>query len=290
MIPETSPEQVWDCGSVRFFPVRRPVVMGILNVTPDSFSDAGSHLEPAVAEARALEMVAHGADIIDIGGESTRPDSDPVPEEEELRRVLPVLHRLATSCRVPLSIDTVKPSVARAALNEGATIINDVGGCTDPAMLSLLVSHRCGYVLMHSQGSPKTMQLNPRYHDVVAEVSSLLDHGLHRLAEAGVAQERVVLDPGFGFGKTWRHNRDLLLGLPTLTRLGRPVLAGISRKSFIGKVTATPEHERDGGSVAAETLALWHGATILRTHRPDLARQAAALATAVARGSEESSC
>lgn len=259
--------------------------MGVMNVTPDSFSDGGLFDSPDRAIGAAATMVDAGADIIDVGGESSRPGSHPVSEAEELSRVIPVLERLVPSCPIPVSIDTCKPAVARRALRLGARIINDVGAAEDPAMIALLAESDCGYVLMHRKGTPYHMQANPSYADVALEVHDFLARRLDGLARAGVDPERVALDPGFGFGKTWEHNRQLLLHLPDLGRIGRPLLIGVSRKSFVGHMTGDPAPLRSAGSLATETIALWLGAQILRTHDVPAARRAAATVTALRSGS-----
>ena len=249
----------------------QPVVMGILNVTPDSFSDGGlaylpgSHPAPALATAAAL--LEAGAQVIDVGGESTRPGAAPVPEEEELARVVPVVRELAAA-GVIVSIDTTKAAVARAALDAGAAIVNDVSaGRLDPRLLDTVAAAEVPYVLMHMQGTPRTMQRDPSYLDVVAEVHHALDRGLETLVERGIALQRVVLDPGIGFGKRLEHNLALLRELATFTAFGRPVLIGASRKSFIGQLTGDRgADQRLEGSLAVAALAVAEGARILRVH------------------------
>lgn len=246
---------------------RPALVMGILNVTPDSFSDGGQFLDPAAAVSRGEELAREGADIIDIGGESTRPGAKPVPEAEELRRVLPVVESLAKRLAVPLSIDTMKPAVARAALAAGASIVNDVGaGRHEDSMRRLVAETGAGYVAVHVQGTPETMQKNPVYEDVTREVGEFFRERLGQLREAGVAAEQVVLDPGIGFGKTAEHNLELLGRLAGFTSLGRPLLLGVSRKSFIGKLAGQPDAERLSGALACTVLAAKAGAHIFRTH------------------------
>lgn len=262
--------------------------MGVLNVTPDSFSDGGRHTSPESAIEAARQILADGADIIDIGGESSRPGASPVPEEEELRRIVPVLERLAPECPIPISIDTCKPGVARRALALGAKIINDVGAASDPEMIRVLSESDCGYVLMHRKGTPANMQASPSYVDVVTEVCDFLARHLGSLERAGVGQNRVVIDPGFGFGKYWKHNRALLLDLECLKRLGRPLLVGLSRKSFIGQITGDPPYQRGAGSLAVETLAMWFGAGIVRSHDVASARRAAATVAALRTGNMSS--
>jgi dihydropteroate synthase len=273
----------WNCAHWEWTDSAGPLVMGILNLTPDSFSDGGAYADVAAALRAAEKMKEDGADIVDVGGESTRPGATVVSEEEERRRVIPVIEQLQRLGLGPISVDTRKASVARAALEAGACIINDVSGCDDPQMPALLAAARCGYVLMHTQGTPQTMQNNPVYGDVVGDVFLFLQRRMEALREAGVAPERLAVDPGFGFGKTWQHNRSLLLGLKRFTELGRPVLVGLSRKSFVGTVTGTPQMDRLGGSLAVETLALWNGATLVRTHAVHETKQAAQMVAQLTR-------
>lgn len=256
---------------------RPALVMGVVNVTPDSFSDGGRFLDPETAVAHALELVAQGAEILDIGGESTRPGATPVSESEELRRVLPVIEQLAAQVKVPLSIDTMKPAVARAALAAGASLVNDVAANrADETMWRLVAEMEAGYVAMHMQGTPRTMQVNPTYTDVVQEVAAFFRERLERLAQAGVAREQVILDVGLGFGKTLEHNLQLLGDLGSFTKLGRPVLLGASRKSFIGRLDpAATTASRLPGSLACASLAIAAGVQIIRTH--DVAETAQAI-------------
>ena len=252
----------------------RGLVMGIVNVTPDSFSDGGRYLDTGRAVEHALTLVSEGADILDIGGESTRPGADPVEEAEELKRVLPVIRAVRSQTRTLISIDTMKASVARAALEAGADIINDVTGLRgDPLMLRVAADTEAGLVVMHMIGTPRTMQKQPEYSDVVAEVQDYFTQRLHILAELGIAQERVVLDPGFGFGKTLEHNISLMQSLPRLTIQGRPVLVGVSRKSMISKLLETEDVEdRDWPTVALTSHSRELGARIVRVHdvRPNV--------------------
>lgn len=244
---------------------RPRLVMGIVNVTPDSFSDGGQFFDHAAAIAHAEELVRQGADLIDIGGESTRPHAEPVSEAEELRRVIPVVEALVAKLKVPISIDTMKPSVARAALKAGASIVNDVGANrADDAMWKLVVETGAGYVLMHMRGTPQTMQENPAYGDVVQDVKNFFIERLARLRAAGVALEQVVLDVGIGFGKTVEHNLQLLAGLGSFTSLERPLLLGVSRKSFLEKVSGGSD--RLPGALACTALAAAAGVEIFRTH------------------------
>jgi dihydropteroate synthase len=242
---------------------RRPSVMGVVNVTPDSFSDGGVHLDPDVAAAAARGMIEEGAAIVDVGGESTRPGSDGVPAEEELRRVLPVLDRLGGG--LPLSIDTSKAEVARAALERGAIFVNDITALRDDPELAGVVAGAGAYLcLMHMQGEPRTMQEAPRYEDVAAEVAAFLEERLAFAVAEGIPEERICLDPGIGFGKTVAQNFELVRRLDVLLALGRPVLVGFSRKSSLRKLTGSDDLL--GASVAAAVAAFERGATILRVH------------------------
>jgi dihydropteroate synthase len=242
-------------------------VMGIVNVTPDSFSDGGVTLDPTAAVAAALAQHAAGAAIVDVGGESTRPGADPVPLDEELRRVAPVLEQLAGE--VPLSIDTAKAEVARRALGLGAELVNDVTALRgDPAMAETVASAGAAVCLMHMQGEPRTMQHNPRYGDVASDVAAFLEERLAAAVDAGIDEERVLLDPGIGFGKTVEQNFELVRRLDVLLALGRPVVVGFSRKSSLGRILGDPE-ARTGSvsaSVAAAVAAYERGATVLRVH------------------------
>ncbi len=241
----------------------RPSVMGVVNVTPDSFSDGGVHLDPAVAIEAAKRMTAEGAAIVDIGGESTRPGSDGVSAEEELRRVVPVLEPLGGE--LPVSIDTSKAAVARAALERGAILVNDVTALRgDPELAGVVADAGAYLCLMHMQGEPRTMQAEPRYHDVAAEVAAFLEERLAFAVAQGIPEERICLDPGIGFGKTVAHNLELVRRLGVLLALGRPVLVGFSRKSSLR--TLTGSDDLLGASVAAAVVAFERGATILRVH------------------------
>ena len=244
----------------------RTRVMGILNVTPDSFSDGGLFYEPGAAIRRGLELVEQGADLLDIGGESTRPRSNPVPQEEEWRRVGGVIETLGRQVDVPLSIDTMKPEVARKALEAGASIVNDVSGMRDPAMVRVVSAAQAGAVVMHMLGNPKTMQEHPQYADVVGEVRAFLADRIAVLRAAGVPREAIAIDPGIGFGKSIEHNLALLRGLDELAALGQPVVVGLSRKSFIGSLGAGEKGERLPGSLAAAALAVSRGAAVVRAH------------------------
>ena len=243
------------------------MVMGILNVTPDSFSDGGCFYEAEQAIARGEQLVAEGAEFIDIGGESTRPGAVPVGEAEELRRVIPVVRALAAKTRAVISVDTRKAGVARAALDAGASVINDIeANRTDPELWKAVAATGAGYVLMHMQGSPQTMQANPCYDDVVQEVGSFFEERLRRLEDHGVHREQVLLDPGIGFGKTLDHNLALVRGLKVLSTVGRPMLLGVSRKSFIGRLFDAEPDQRGGASLACALWAAESGVTVFRVH------------------------
>jgi dihydropteroate synthase len=245
----------------------RPAVMGIVNVTPDSFSDGGRFLDPEAAVAHGLDLVASGADVLDVGGESTRPGAEPVGEGEELRRVLPVVQRLAAETAVPISIDTRKACVARAALDAGATIVNDVAAGADAAMFAAVAAAGAGLVVMHMRGEPRTMQHDPHYDDVVVEVGDFLVDRLARARDAGIASESLCADPGLGFGKTGAHNLELLARLRELVaRVDVPVLIGPSRKAFIARVLGDDLVARDDGTLATAVWAVDHGARIVRVH------------------------
>jgi dihydropteroate synthase len=237
--------------------------MGVVNITPDSFSDGGRFLEPHAAVHHARKLADDGADLIDIGGESTRPGAAPVSEAEELRRIIPVLEKLSD---LPISVDTRRPAVMKAALAAGASMINDVQALQAPGALEAVRGSQCAVCLMHMKGEPATMQREPHYDDVVAEVKSFLAARLRAAEGAGIARERLVADPGFGFGKTAEHNLTLLARLAEFREIGVPLAAGLSRKSTIGKVTGRPTEERLAGSLAMALLALQRGATILRVH------------------------
>jgi dihydropteroate synthase len=262
--PVVGGSAVWRCGRYDL-DLRRPQIMGIVNVTPDSFSDGGRFLalEPAAAQARRL--IDEGADLIDIGGESTRPGAAEVSAADEIRRVLPLVDALR-DVRVPLSIDTSKPEVMRAALEAGASVVNDVRALSVPGAVELVASARCGVVLMHMQGTPQTMQDDPRYADVAAEVGAFLRERCADVQAAGIAADRITLDPGFGFGKTHAHNFELLARLGELTALGRPLLIGISRKGMLKHATGRSVGDRAVASVAAALIAVERGARIVRVH------------------------
>lgn len=243
------------------------IVMGVVNVTPDSFSDGGQFLDVDAAVDQALRLESEGAEILDIGGESTRPNAEPVTEAEEIRRVVPVIQRLASRARAAISIDTQKPGVAEAALDAGASIVNDIAANReDDAMWRLVARTDAGYVAMHMQGAPKTMQASPHYEDVLAEVETFFQDRLARLAAAGVSPEQVALDPGIGFGKALEHNLALLGGLFRFTKITRPILIGASRKSFMGKLLEIETGDRLPASLACACRATEAGVQIVRVH------------------------
>ncbi|MBW3608139.1 MAG: dihydropteroate synthase [Actinobacteria bacterium] len=265
-------------------PVPEPVVMGVVNVTPDSFSDGGEWLDPVAAIAHGHALVAQGAALLDIGGESTRPGAEPVGEAEELRRVVPVLEGLAQA-RARLSIDTSKAAVAAAAIDAGATLVNDVTALRGDAEMAALVAERgCDVCLMHMLGEPRTMQRDPRYGDVVADVRAFLAERLEHAVAEGIARERVWLDPGIGFGKTIDHNLELLARLDEIVALGRPVVVGTSRKSFLGTITGREPGDRVAGTIATNVIALVRGASVFRVHDVAAARDALLVAAATLRG------
>lgn len=254
-----------DCGG-KTLDLSHPQVMGVLNITPDSFSDGGDFFAPERAVERALQMQAEGAAVIDVGGESTRPGAEPVPVDEEIARVVPVIEALRSRLSVPISIDTRKPEVMRAAVGAGAGLINDVAALREPGALQ--AARECGVAvcLMHMQGEPRTMQDDPVYEDVVAGVKAFLQRRARACEEAGIAREHILLDPGFGFGKTVQHNLQLLARLDEIVALGYPVLVGLSRKSMIGKLLGLETGERLAASIALAMLAVERGARLVRAH------------------------
>ena len=270
-------------GSLTFGP--DPVLMGVLNVTPDSFSDGGEFFRAEPAVSHAEKMFDEGAQVIDVGGESTRPGSDPVSPEEELRRVLPVIQGILSACPDSIvSIDTYRFSIAEAALDAGARAVNDVTALGDPRMAGLMAERGCPIILMHMLGEPKSMQQDPRYEDVVREVRDFLAERAERAIRAGVELENIILDPGIGFGKTLEHNLKLLKRLDSLVELGFPVLVGVSRKSFLGKITGSEDPKsRLFGTMAANVLAYERGASLFRVHDVRANKEALAVAAAIRR-------
>jgi dihydropteroate synthase len=263
---------------------KRTYVMGVLNVTPDSFSDGGVFLNTDAAVRRAHKMQEEGADIIDIGGESTRPGSLSVTVEEELARVIPVIKRLKGRLKIPISVDTTKSAVAEAALKEGASIVNDISGLRgDEGIASLCAQYSAGLIIMHMRGTPRTMQKAPRYKNLLKEIYLSLKEGIKKAKARGVGDENIIVDPGIGFGKTLSHNLEIIKGLSYLKRLGFPLLIGLSRKSFIGKLLGLEVGDRLIPTVCANTLAIYNGADIIRVHDVKEAVSTAKFADAVRR-------
>jgi dihydropteroate synthase len=262
----------------------RPLVMGVVNVTPDSFFDGGRYATPEVAIRHALRLAEEGADLLDIGAESTRPGSDSIDEGEERRRLMPVVTAVAKAVSIPISVDTMKATVARAALEAGAVIVNDVSALqADPAMAEVVATTGAGVVLMHMQGSPGTMQNAPVYDDVVGEVAEFFRERIKFCVDRGIGQDQIMLDPGIGFGKLLLHNLTLLGQLETFVSFGRPILVGVSMKSFIGQVVGRPVEERSWGTAAAVALAVSKGAGILRVHEVAAMKEVVAMAAAITR-------
>ena len=279
----------WICRDHVFMLQERPLIMGILNVTPDSFSDGGRYYGRTEAVARGRRMLEEGADILDIGGESTRPGAEEVPAEEELRRVIPVIESLADDPGVVISVDTRKAAVAREALRVGARIINDVSALAgDPEMPAVARESGAGVILMHMRGTPRTMQIEPSYDDVVAEVAGYLGSRVETLAaRAGLDRQRMAVDPGIGFGKSLEHNLELLANLPAIGAIGAPVVVGLSRKSFLGKLTGRPAEERLAASLAALVFCAWNGAHVLRVHDVKESCDAVTIATVLRNAAED---
>jgi dihydropteroate synthase len=257
---------LWRCRGRSFDLDARPLVMGVVNVTPDSFSDGGRYLDPTLAVAHARRLLEEGADLLDLGAESTRPGAEPVSAVEQWRRLEPVVATLCREGDACLSIDTASAEVAERALEAGAHVVNDVTALAEPRMAGIVARAGAGVVLMHMRGDPRTMQRDPRYGDVAAEVRGWLQDRAARAMDFGVAEESIVLDPGIGFGKTLEHNLQLLARLDELAALGRPVLVGASRKSFLGRLLAAEPDERLEGGLAAAAVAVYAGAAIVRTH------------------------
>jgi dihydropteroate synthase len=298
MVPRETAEEsrrklVYRFGRREYDLAERTHIMGILNVTPDSFSDGGTYFSGERAVERGLQMVGEGVDIIDVGGESTRPKShaygegaDPVPLDEELRRVLPVIETLTKHTDVPISIDTYKPAVAEQALAVGAVIVNDVSGFSfDSAMPEVVAKGNASAVVMHMKGTPKTMQMNPQYDDLFGEIIGFLEGALGKGHRAGIRQ--MIVDPGLGFGKTLRHNLDLMAGLSAFSHFGVPILVGPSRKLFIGAILDAPVEHRLEGSLAAAVACILNGAHILRVHDVQSTRKAALVADAIKRSTPQ---
>ncbi len=263
----------------------KPLIMGILNITPDSFSDGGHFLSSESALEQARRMVSEGADILDIGGESTRPFSEPVSLEEEMERILPVIRVLAGEISVPISVDTYKSEIARAALDAGASIVNDISALSfDPNMGRLAAERDVPVILMHMKGRPKDMQVDPHYDDVIAEIKDFFRERMSFAEQQGVKRERIILDPGIGFGKTVNHNLEIIRRLGEFLSLGRPILVGSSRKAFIGKILGKEPLEREVGTNATVALSVYNGARIVRVHDVASAKETALVAGAVRAG------
>ena len=260
--------------------LERPLIMGVVNVTPDSFSDGGRFFGTQQALEHARVLIEQGADILDIGGESSRPAAEPVGLDEELRRVMPVLEQLA-QMPVPVSVDTCKPEVMRRAIAAGAAMVNDINALREPGALEEVAQSQAAVCLMHMQGAPRSMQRDPQYEDVVAEVTAFLAQRVEAAQQAGIARERIVIDPGFGFGKNTGHNLELLQGLSTIAGLGQPVLVGLSRKSLFGKITGKPVADRVSASVTAALLAVERGAALVRVHDVAATRDALLVLNAI---------
>jgi dihydropteroate synthase len=264
--------------------LERPLIMGVVNVTPDSFSDGGRFLGTQQAVEHARILIEEGADILDIGGESSRPGAEPVGLDEELQRVMPVLEQLA-HLPVPVSIDTCKPEVMRRAIAAGAAMVNDINALREPGALEAVAESQAAVCVVHMQGKPRTMQQDPHYEDVVSEVTEFLAQRVEAAQQAGIARERIVIDPGFGFGKKTGQNLELLRGLPRIAGLGQPVLVGLSRKSLFGKITGKPVAGRVSASVAAALLAVERGAVLVRVHDVAATRDALLVLNAIERHS-----
>ncbi len=275
-----------DCGG-RVLELSRTAIMGILNITPDSFSDGGIFLSHDAAVARAITMVEEGADLIDVGGESTRPGAQAVPVQEELDRVIPVIEAITRAVPVPISIDTSKPEVMRAAVAAGAGFINDVRALREPGAVETAAALQVPVCLMHMQGEPRSMQHHPVYSDVAVEVRDFLQERIDVCITASIPRQRIVLDPGFGFGKTVEHNLDLLRRLGVLRTFGAPILAGLSRKSMIGNLFGLPVTQRLHASVALALIAVQNGATLLRVHDVRATREAIRTLEAVYSGARK---
>lgn len=263
MLSDTTPTVRIGSHAMTFGP---PIVMGVINVTPDSFSGDGLHLDSNMAFRKGVEMMSMGATLLDIGGESTRPDAEEVSLGEELRRTTGVIEALSQSYPGRVSIDTMKPEVAEAALKAGASIVNDVSGLRNRRMIEVVASNDAAVVIMHMKGDPRTMQKSPQYEDVVAEIIDYLNDRVAEAEAEGVSSDRIMVDPGIGFGKTVDHNIEILSRLREFRSLGKPVVIGVSRKSFIGAISPSTVEDRLGGSVAAATIAAIHSANIVRAH------------------------
>ncbi|MBI5185801.1 MAG: dihydropteroate synthase [Nitrospinae bacterium] len=280
------PSLIFSCAGYELDLGKRTHIMGVLNITSDSFYDGEASLDVGAALKRAGKMVEEGADIIDVGGESTRPGAMPVPSDEERKRILPVIREIRKNFPIPISVDTYKSETADAALAEGADIINDVGGLRrDPLMAGVAARYKAGVVVMHMLGTPRTMQDSPVYGDLMKEIGEYLGEGIDIGTRAGISRDRFIVDPGIGFGKTTAHNLTILKNLSTFLDLNKPILVGLSRKSFLGQITGLPVQERLEGSLAASVIAILNGASILRTHDVKETKRAAEVADLFRNGS-----
>jgi len=273
----------WQSFSLDFS--KKTCLMGILNVTPDSFSDGGRYFDKASAIRRAYEMVEEGADIIDVGGESTRPGSEPVPLQEEIDRTIPVIEEISKKIKVPVSIDTYKAEVARRALDAGASIVNDISGLRfDPEMPKVVSQYKVPVVIMHIKGTPKDMQANPIYEALIPEITDYFRESIRLAVESGITEDKIIIDPGIGFGKTFDHNLEIIKNLREFTLLEKPLLVGVSRKAFIGKILGdAPVSERLEGSEAAAAISILNGANIIRVHDVKEMKKVALVADAIKR-------
>ncbi len=265
---------------------KKPCIMGILNITPDSFSDGGLYFDEKKAIEHAQRIVEEGADIIDIGGESTRPGSEPVPVEEEIRRTIPVIKTISKSLKIPISIDTYKSEVARRALDAGASMVNDISGLRfDPDMPKVVSEYKVPVIIMHIKGRPKDMQQNPVYEALIPEIMDYLRISIRLASNFGIPENKIIIDPGIGFGKTFEHNLEIIKNLKEFTLLGKPIAVGVSRKAFIGKILGdVPPSERLEGAAAAVTISIFNGANIVRVHDVKEMARVAKVADAIKRG------
>ncbi len=275
--------QILKCSSYNLELGKRTLVMGILNVTPDSFSDGGLYNRLDKALDHAERMVEDGADIIDVGGESSRPGSEPVHESTELERVLPIIEKLAKKVKIPISIDTYKASVAERALDAGASMVNDISALEDPKMASVVAKFAVPIILMHKQGNPKDMQVNPSYSPLIPEIIAYLQSRIQLAVDQGIKSDQIIIDPGIGFGKTTDHNLEILHDLRKFKFLNKPILIGTSRKSFIGKVLNLPVEERLEGTAATVAIAIANGADIIRVHDVKEMKRVALMTDAIVR-------
>lgn len=280
-----SPSLIFSCAGYELDLGKRTHIMGVLNITPDSFYDGGVSLKVEGALKKAEKMIKEGADIIDVGGESTRPGAQPISSHEEKKRILPVIREIRKKFSIPISVDTYKAETADAALAEGANIVNDIGGLRlDPEMAGVAARYKAGVIVMHIQGTPQTMQDAPVYYELLKEIREYLGESVNMGIKAGIPEDRFVVDPGIGFGKTYAHNVQILKNLSTFLDLNKPILVGLSRKSFLGERTGLPVRERLEGSLAASVAAILKGASILRTHDVRETKRAAEVADLLKNG------